>query len=133
MTTNASDVTAGTNATATHYNNLRKDLLNGTSNPVTDTDGATVTFNLDNGKVHQVTLAGNRTLAISNEKVGQTFIIKLIQDGTGSRTVTWFTTINWAGDVAPVLTTTASKWDVFGFLCTATDTYDGFIIGQNLG
>ena len=79
-----------------------------------------------------MTLGGNRTLAISNETAGQCFIIKLIQDGTGSRTVTWFSTIKWAGGTAPTLTTTADKADTFGFLCTGTDTYDGFVIGQNI-
>ena len=98
----------------------------------TDSDGATVTFDLDESNIHQVTMAGNRTLAISNEDAGQVFIIKLIQDGTGSRTVTWFSTIKWPGDVAPTLTTTATKTDVFGFIVTGTDTYDGFTIGQNL-
>ena len=97
-----------------------------------NSDGATVTFDLNEANVHTVTLGGNRTLAISNETAGQCFIIKLIQDGTGSRTVTWFSTIKWAGGTAPTLTTTADKADTFGFLCTGTDTYDGFVIGQNI-
>tara|TARA_R100001594_G_scaffold35938_1_gene65555 strand:+ start:17692 stop:19809 length:2118 start_codon:yes stop_codon:yes gene_type:complete len=98
----------------------------------TNTDGSTVTFDLDEGNTHQVTLGGNRTLAISNEDEGQRFLIKLIQDGTGSRTVTWFSTIKWAGGTVPTLTTTAGKADLLGFLCTGTDTYDGFIVGQNI-
>lgn len=99
---------------------------------ITASDGATVTFDLDTGSIQQVTLGGNRTLAIDNEDAGQVFILKLIQDGTGSRTVTWFSTINWPGATEPTLTTTADKADVFGFVCTAADTYDGFIVGQNL-
>lgn len=99
---------------------------------VTATDGATVTFNLANGNRQKVTLGGNRTLAISNASVGQAFIIDLIQDGTGSRTVTWFSTIKWAGGSAPTLTTTASKIDTFGFLCTSSGNYQGYIVGQNL-
>ena len=101
-------------------------------NWVTDTDGATVTFDLDAGNKHRVTLAGNRTLALSNVQNGHAFIIHLIQDGTGSRTVTWFSTINWAGGSAPTLTTTASKADTFGFLQTAAATYAGYVIGQNI-
>lgn len=95
-------------------------------------DGSTVTFDLSLGNLHSVTLGGNRTLALSNAATGQTFVISLTQDGTGSRTVTWFSTIRWAGGVAPVLTTTASKRDVFGFICTGSGTYDGFVVGQNL-
>lgn len=77
-------------------------------------------------------MGGNRTLALSNASTGQCFVIRLTQDGTGSRTVTWFSTIKWPSGVAPTLTTTASKIDVFGFICTGSGTYDGFIVGQNL-
>ena len=76
--------------------------------------------------------AGNITIAISNETNGQYFAIDITQDGGGSRTVTWFTTIKWADGSAPTLTTTGSKRDSFGFKVTGTDTYDGFIIGQNI-
>jgi hypothetical protein len=98
-----------------------------------DTDGTTVTFNLNEPNMHTVTLGGNRIFAISNETAGQRFIIRILQDGTGSRLVsTWFSTIKWAGGSAPTLTTTADKADVFGFIVTGTDTYDGFIVGQNI-
>jgi hypothetical protein len=97
-----------------------------------NTDGVTVTFDANEANMHTVTLGGNRTFAISNETAGQRFMIRILQDGTGSRTVTWFSTIKWAGGSAPTLTTTASKADVFGFLVTGTDTYDGFVIGQNI-
>ena len=96
------------------------------------TIGSTVTFDLNEANTHTVTLDGNRTLVISNETAGQKFIIKLVQDGTGSRTVSWFSTIKWAGGVVPTLTTTANKADVFGFICTGTDAYDGFVVGYNV-
>jgi len=97
-----------------------------------NTDASTVTFDLNVANTHTVTLGDNRTLAISNETAGQKFIINLVQDGTGSRTVTWFGTIKWAGGSAPTLTTTADKADSFGFLCTGSDAYYGFVIGQNI-
>ena len=103
-----------------------------TQTVVADSDGATITFDLDAGNVHTVTLGGNRILALSNADTGQYFVIELTQDATGSRTVTWFTTIKWVDGVAPVLTTTAAKKDVFGFRCTGANTYDGYIIGQNI-
>lgn len=97
----------------------------------TDVDASTITFDRNASKLHQVTLGGNRTLAISNMKVGDAIFISLIQDGTGSRTVTWFSTIKWPGNNTPILTTTASKTDVFVFVCTAANTYLGFIAAQN--
>ena len=113
---------------------LTKPTVNG-SIPAftTDTDGATVTFDLSASSVHSVTLGGNRTLALSNASVGQIFAIRLIQDGTGSRTVTWFTTLKWADSGAPTLTTTASKIDTFVFIVTSSGNYEGYIVGQNVG
>ncbi len=98
----------------------------------TATDGETVTFDLAKGGIQRVTLGGNRTLALSNVSVGQCFVIDLIQDGTGGRTVTWFTTIKWQYGGAPTLTTTANKIDSFGFICVSSGNYQGYIIGQNL-
>ncbi len=97
-----------------------------------DADGATITFNLATSNIHSVTLGGNRTLALSNEHVGQCFMLRLQQDGTGTRTVTWFTTIKWAGGVAPTLTTTINKADLLGFVVTSAGNYDGFVVGQNI-
>lgn len=112
---------------------LTKPTVNGSVAAYTsDSDGATVTFDMTSSNVHTVTLAGNRTLAVSNVSVGQPFIIRLVQDATGSRTVTWFSTIKWPGGSAPTLTTTASRVDTFGFICTSSNNYDGYIIGQDL-
>jgi hypothetical protein len=97
-----------------------------------DTDGATVTFDLSVTDKHTVTLGGSRTLAISNGTNGQVFMIILVQDSGGSKTVTWFSTIKWAGGSAPTLTTTANKADVFSFIQTTSGNYYGFVVGQNL-
>ena len=80
------------------------------------TDQATVTWDASTEDVCKVTLAGNRTLAApSNGTTGQFISILVIQDGTGSRTLTWNAVYEFAADTAPTLTTTASKGDVFVF------------------
>lgn len=108
-------------------------IFTGLKTPIeSNTDGATVTFDLDTSNTHTVTLGGNRTLALSNADAGQKFIIRLVQDGIGSRTVTWFSTIKWPGGVTPTLTATGDKTDVFGFICTSAGNYDGFVLGYNL-
>lgn len=132
MSTNSSDVTAGTNGTATQYNNLRKDLLTGRKSIVTATDGATVTFNLESGSIQEVTLGGNRTLALSNVNDGQVFILILRQDGTGGRTVTWFSNIKWQDNVDPTLDTAANGVDVLGFIRISSTEYLGFQVGQRM-
>lgn len=94
-------------------------------------DASTITFDIDtNGALQETTLGGNRTLAftISNNRV---FAITLVQDGTGSRTVTWPSGILWPGAVTPTLSTGASKSDTFTFIRTGSGAYLGFIAGQN--
>lgn len=82
--------------------------------------------------IHTVTMpAATQTLAVSNEVVGQCFIVE-INNVTSQGALTWFSTIRWAGGSAPTLTGTNGKRDTFGFRVTGTDTYDGFIVGQNI-
>ena len=95
-------------------------------------DGATVAINLKLSNIHMVVLAGNRILTLSNPVIGQCFIIRLKQDAVGSRTITWFAGISWAGGTAPTLTITANKADSLGFVCTGSGTYDGFVVGANI-
>jgi hypothetical protein len=99
----------------------------------TDTDGATITFDLSLTDWHVVTLGGNRTLALANAATGQVFYIKLIQDATGSRTVTWFGGITWFTSTfaAPTLPTGAAKAILLCFRCTGAGAYDGFVVGAS--
>ncbi len=95
-------------------------------------DGATITLDLSTSDwFAPAALGGNRTLAVSNPTTGQQFSLILLQDGAGSRTVTWFAGILWAGGSAPTLTTTANKRDVFTFKCISSGVYLGFVAGQN--
>ena len=80
------------------------------------TDGSTITWDASTQDVAKVTLAGNRTLgAASNGTTGQFISLLVIQDGTGSRTLTWNAAYEFASDTAPTLTTTANLGDVFVF------------------
>lgn len=87
-------------------------------NCTTLTDGATINWDLSQNQVAKVTLGGNRTFAAPTNLVeGATYILVLIQDGTGSRTITWNATYKFAGGTAPTLTTTANRADVITFIC----------------
>jgi len=80
------------------------------------TDGSSITWNASTEDVAKVTLAGNRTLgSASSGSTGQFISLLIIQDGTGSRTLTWNAAYEFAADTAPTLTTTASKGDLFVF------------------
>ena len=112
---------------------LTKPIINGSVNAyTTDSDGATITFDMTASNIHTVTLGANRTLAVSNVTTGQAFVIILLQDGSGSRTVTWWSSIKWVAATVPTLTTTASRYDIFAFIYDGTNYY-GSIVGLNFG
>lgn len=81
--------------------------------------------------VHYITLTGNCTFTFPAAEAGKSFTVVLVQDGTGSRTVTWPASVKWPGGTAPTLTTAASKRDVFSFLCPDDATFLGFAAGFN--
>jgi len=81
------------------------------------TYAATLAINWNNGSTQYTTLAGNPTFSTpTNPLNGQVYRLRLIQDATGSRTVTWWAGIIWAGGSAPTLTTTATKQDIITLL-----------------
>jgi len=80
------------------------------------TDGATISWDAQAEPVAKVTLAGNRAIsAATNGVAGQFISLLVIQDGTGSRTLTWNAAYEFASDTAPTLTTTANLGDLFVF------------------
>ena len=80
------------------------------------TDASTISWNALTQPVAKVTLGANRTLgAASGGVAGQFVSLLIIQDGTGSRTVTFNAAYEFKDDTAPTLTTTASKGDLFVF------------------
>jgi hypothetical protein len=96
----------------------------------------TLTLNLENGNVFEVSLNANvTTLTISNPPASGTagsFTLKLQADGT-ARTITWGAAVKWPGGTAPTLTSTNNKVDVLVFVTMdAGTTWYGFVAGQNL-
>lgn len=85
------------------------------------TDGATITPNFNNANNFSVTLGGNRTLANpTNLTAGQSGVIVVTQDGTGSRTLAYGSNWKFPGGTAPTLTTTASAVDVIAYYVEST-------------
>ncbi len=93
-------------------------------------DGANIAWNVLTSPVAKVTLAGNRNLsAASGGVAGQFVSLLVIQDGTGSRTLTPNAVYEFTGDVAPTLTTTANKGDLFVFRYNGSKYLE---VGRNL-
>jgi len=90
---------------------------------VTLTDASTVTPDFSTGfNFTWILGATGRTLASpTNVKVGQTGTIQIIEDATGSRTITTYgSTWKFSGGIKPVLTSTANAVDLFAYFCYAT-------------
>ncbi|BAY78741.1 hypothetical protein NIES25_52180 [Nostoc linckia NIES-25] len=93
---------------------------------VTLTDAATVLFNLtgdSNGAKYllQTTSAVGNSRTINytgpNPADGERIVFEIVQDGNGSRTVTWGSAFAFGTDVVvPTLTTTANKRDFVSFV-----------------
>jgi hypothetical protein len=93
------------------------------------TDAATIAWDTSRGQIATVTLtAAGRTMGAPTAlKVG-TYILHVLQDGTGNRTITtWNAVFKWVGGVAPTLTTTANARDVFSFVSDGTNLYGSML------
>jgi hypothetical protein len=85
--------------------------------PAIANSSTAVTLSLASGTVLSYTLTGNCTFTMPTATSGTSFIVKLIQDGTGSRTAT-FTGVKWPGGSAPTITVTATTGlDIISFVC----------------
>jgi hypothetical protein len=112
--------TDGTNAAWREFSATAAQVRAGASvitalTPVTLTDAATVAVDLSTGINFVVTLGGNRTLGNpTNTKDGQTGRIRVVQDGTGSRTLSF--AANWKRQGgAPTLSTAAGAIDFIDY------------------
>ena len=106
-----------------------KTLTNPALTHQTLTDGATINWDMSSGNMASVTLGGNRTMAApTNLPAAGTVALRIIQDGTGSRTITWNSVFKWPSATAPTLSTTAGRTDLVtcamfdgtNLLCNAT-------------
>lgn len=90
------------------------------------TDGATINWNGNtNGQIVAVTLAGNRTMAAPTNIIQYNrYAIRVTQDGTGSRTLSWNAAYKFGTAGAPTLTTTASKVDWLMFVGGSANTLE---------
>jgi hypothetical protein len=92
------------------------------------TDQATVDWDMSLGGIATLTLGGNRTMAAPTNLKKGTYILHVIQDGTGSRTITWNAVFKWTTGTAPTLTTTGGRRDLFSFVCDGTNLYGSYAL-----
>ena len=122
VTTLSNSVNSVTKATGAQFrtgtndtNFLTSKTVFDASAPVALTDATTIAVDLATGQNFTVTLAGNRTLgAPTNAKAGQSGVITITQDATGSRTLAYASAYKKPGGTL-TLTTTANAVDVLSY------------------
>ena len=110
----------------------RVTLTNSSNGAVTAlTDGATITPDFNTANNFSVTLGGNRTLANpTNLTAGQSGVITVTQDATGSRTLAFGSQWKFPGGTAPTLTTTAAAVDVIAYYAESSTRITARVIGD---
>ena len=128
----AATISANGNATFSGISTFVRVSLTGASESAITTQaatsGGTTTLDMNTSDNWIITMGGNTTIGDpSNEKVGQTGSIWLVQDGTGSRTAAWNSAFKWVGGTAPTLTTTASMIDRVDYIVKAAGEINAVI------
>ncbi len=97
--------------------------------PVTLTDATSIALDLATGNSFTVTLTGNRTLQNpTNAVVGQTGQIYVIQDGTGSRTLSFGSNYKFPNGTAITISTSTSSVDLLVFNVRSPTAIDTVIL-----
>lgn len=88
----------------------------------TNSVSGSVTLDLSQTNVFELTLTGNTTFTFSNPPSSTVYTFTLIakQDATGGRTITWPASVKWPGAIVPPATTSTNAIDIWSGV-----TYDG--------
>lgn len=93
--------------------------------------GAAATISFLVAQKQKITLTANCTFTFTAPNGPGNFVLRLIQDATGGRTVTWPGTVKWVGSAAPTLTTAANAVDIVSIYYNGTNYYASY--GLNFG
>ena len=98
---------------------------------ITITDAASVIVSMAKANTFVVTLAGNRTLGFPSPiPPGQSGMIYIYQDGTGSQTLAYTSCWRFAGGSTPTLTTTAGACDMLTYSVRTSAAIDAALVAD---
>lgn len=112
---------------------LNNSTINGSVQGTIALSGTTPTIDLTaSANIWTITLSGSTTYSATTN-TGKVFLVEVKQGAGTSYTNTWFSGITWvtSGGTAPVQTTTSNGYTVYGFRCTAVNTYLGYLVASN--
>ena len=91
------------------------------------TDAATVNWDMASGNIGLWAIGANRILAAPTNLVVGSSALRITQDATGSRTVTWNAIFKWSAGAAPVLSTAGNAVDIVSFIYDGTYLYGSLV------
>ena len=93
---------------------------------ITPAYSATMSVNVSGASVVRISLTGNLQLGFTGGVDGQKFIVELIQDESGNRTISYDSSVRFGTDItSTTLSTVANKIDRVGFIYNnAANKYD---------
>tara|TARA_Y100000310_G_scaffold275978_1_gene292798 strand:- start:9344 stop:10558 length:1215 start_codon:yes stop_codon:yes gene_type:complete len=95
----------------------------GFTQQVITSSGGLATINWTSGNKAAITLTENITFTFNNPSNVANLLIKITQDSTGSRTITWPSEVQWVGGVVPTLTTAGDSIDIVSFYFDGTNYF----------
>jgi hypothetical protein len=85
---------------------------------VFDPSGAAVALSAATiATMHLVVLSANCTVTVPTPVAGHAHYVRVAQDGTGGRTLTWAGSLNWPDDVVPGQASAADEYSVYVLTC----------------
>lgn len=112
---------------------LSNPLISGSAQSTIALSGTTPTIDLTGlANIWTLTLTGNTTFSCTTG-TGKVFMVEVKQGSGTTYTITWFAGITWltSGGTAPVQTAVSNGYTTYGFRCTGTNTYLGYLVGTN--
>jgi hypothetical protein len=121
------DALAATNSIAT---NLQLNAVRYRQATDQSAGSGTVTLNFNDGDLFKVTATGNISIALSNIPSGYFINLYLVCHDFGAWTIGWPSGTEWAGGVAPALT--SSGKDLIGFSIDKNGVIMGSLMGRDI-
>ena len=93
------------------------------------TDASNILWNLNNGSIALLSIAGDRVLSNPINKKAGTYILKVMQGAGGSHVLTFDSNYKWSGGAVPSLSTEVGAVDIITFFCDGTNMYGAMLGG----
>lgn len=94
------------------------------------TFSSNISWDLNLNQVTELTLTGDATLNNpTNIQNGSTYILHVVQDGTGTHSLSFGSNYKFVGDAAPTISPTANYRDIFTFSAMGGNLYCTFVQG----